>query len=128
MKAIPKNVIADVADTLDDQAEELLDGSLALAKQLSGALIESGNVFAVNSRDTAIRVVYYGADAPVSDYAAIQHESEGIGPLTAQKPGTRDGEAGPGWLSRPYENRVEQFTDEIGQTVVDSVRRTVLRA
>ncbi len=110
---------------MDNISDDILDRSNAIVKQKTGALLDSGAVFNVDSRDTLIRVVHYGSTDPSSEYAEIQHSHPGRGPITRAKPATQDGEAGPRWLSRVFDNMREDNIDRIRRAVLRSIRRTV---
>lgn len=84
---------------LEDDAKEILNLSNQLAPQLTGALIDSGEIVKQGTGDTRLFGIGYGGRGPSRDYVVKQHEDTSLapGPITALKP-----QAGPKFLSRAF--------------------------
>lgn len=108
-----------IAQSIEDAADDLLNAGNALSPQLSGAHIASGKVTAFGQFG---RVVGYDQPYSVRLHFSTRYK---LGPISRLKPGTSDGAPGPGYLSRPFDNRKQRWIRDIGVAINDSIRRAV---
>ena len=113
------DVIKELAAAMDENGEDLLQKSQALAPKLTGDLEGSGTKGDVkvkhSNKEISVEVGYNKI------YAARRHEEDANpGPITAGKPGVDGMKAGPKYLERP----LQRYTPQYMQNLTAAVRRT----
>lgn len=119
---IQRNVFAELADELDDQAQDLLQASQRRAPQLTAMMILTADTDSQDQRTAQRlrRTVFYR-----EKYAVFQHEAfYNPGPITAQKLGDRFG-IGRKFLQRPFTALSEGFKRRSGVAVERALRLTL---
>lgn len=118
LRLIVRNVGEAIAQTIDDDAHDLLGRAQDLSPQLSGDHINSGKVFVTGSVTRSV-----GFNEP---YSVFLHEGRyNLGPVSSRKPPTEDGGVGREYLLRPFENQKARYIKNVGRAVNDAVRRSV---
>lgn len=116
MRAMVKNVKAEVSEAMDNAAEDLLSRGRQLAPQLTGELIGSGGIRKRRATDIISREVFFAAP-----YAVVRHEDfYNLGPISSVKRST-DGPVGRKYLSRPLEIHRARYHREVR----DAMRRGI---
>lgn len=119
LRVIVRNVRAEVAEQLDQAAEDLLLRARQLAPQLSGELIDAGDIAGRQTRDVVSRTIFFD-----SLYAVVRHENVyNLGPISSVK-SSPDGPIGRKFLQRPFETHRERYQRDI----VHGLRRALLQS
>lgn len=117
LRQIERAVQAAMEQKLDEQADDALEQSHALAPQLTAEMIDTSGVRKIRvGRDRFRRIIFYTVP-----YAPIQHEGFfNPGPVTRSKPG-----AGRKFLLRAMAQNRARYVREMGRTIERAVRRVV---
>ncbi len=113
-----KHVVAAIAKAVDENGEDLLQKSQALAPLLTGDLAGSGTKGKVvvdgTRHEISVTVGFHKA------YAARQHEAPvNPGPLTASKPLVDGMQPGRKYLERPLRKYIQRYRQNIADAVRD---------
>ena len=118
IRAITKKTPKEVGPEMTRQANILRGRAVAVAPELTRKMILSSKVTKRSNRGREIRVISFD-----TAYAVKQHEDRlNPGPITAAKSPTQDGAAGRKYLTRPFNNMVQE------QTVEKAVAKALIRA
>ncbi len=107
-----------VAQTMEDNADDLLVRALKLSPQLSGEHINTGKV---HKRGQFLFIV--GFDKPYSVW--LHFAKYKLGPISKLKPKTSDGRVGRGYLKKPMTKNRKRYIKAVGLAIDDSIRRGV---
>ena len=120
LRLIVRNVRDEVAQQLDEAAEDLLLRARQLAPQLSGELIGSGDIARRQSRDIVSRTIFF--DSP---YAVRRHEDfYSLGPISSIK-SSPDGSIGRKFLQRPFEAHRDRYQRQIAHGLQRALRQSL---
>lgn len=120
MKKIARNVHREVAERLDQNAEDLLMRARGLAPQLESHLIGSGDFLRRGNKTTHKRIVFFDID-----YAVVRHEEfYNLGPVSSMKR-SPDGTIGRKFLERPFKAQFAKYRDNIAEGIQLALRQSV---
>ena len=125
IRAITKETPKEVGPAMTRQANLLRGRAVAVAPELTRKMILSSKVTKRSTRGREIRVVSFN-----TIYAVKQHEGRfKPGPLTAAKSPTQDGISGRKYLTRPFNNMVQEKTVEkaIAKALITAIRKATPR-
>ena len=114
-----EDVIKELTVAMDENGDDLLQKSQALAPKLTGDLEGSGTkgdvLVSPISKEISVAVGFH------KTYAARRHEeNSNPGSITSGKPGVDGMKAGTKYLERP----LQRYTPKYMQNLADAVRRT----
>lgn len=119
---IRRNVLAELQDELDDQAQDLLEESQRRAPQLTGALVLTAGTDSEDNRASGRlrRTVFYR-----EEYAIYQHEGYfNPGPISTEKLGGSFA-IGRKYLQRPFDELAPGFKKRSAVAVERALRLTL---
>lgn len=119
---IRRNVLAELQDELDDQAQDLLEESQRRAPQLTGALILTAGTDSEDNRARGQlrRSVFYREEYAIYQHEAFYHP----GPVTSEKLGASFA-IGRKYLQQPFNEMAPGFKKRSAQAVERALRLTL---